>query len=207
VAHLPLAAYMCDNQGLISYCNSYAAEFWGREPEPRETLEDYCDSLQLFDDNGTRIRHSQCWIVQVLRTRRAQLGKEITAERPDGTRRTGIVNAQPIFGENGELLGALDVVIDITDRKHAEEQFRVAVEASPSALIVAAPDGRIALVNSQTEALFGYDREELLGQPVEVLVPPPVTGRAPRTGTSFGKPSFLRRTWCCLCSSRKASRK
>jgi diguanylate cyclase (GGDEF)-like protein/PAS domain S-box-containing protein len=55
--------------------------------------------------------------------------------------------------------------------KQAETQFRNLLEAAPDAMIVAGADGRIALVNAQTEKLFGYEREELIGQPVETLVP------------------------------------
>ena len=59
------------------------------------------------------------------------------------------------------------------DRKQAEEQFRLVVEASPNAIILVNTQGKISLVNEQIEALFGYGREELLGQPIEILVPPP----------------------------------
>jgi PAS domain S-box-containing protein len=63
---------------------------------------------------------------------------------------------------------------DITERKRAEEQFRVVVEASPQAIILVTMAGKINLVNAQAEVLFGYIREELLGQPVELLLPPEV---------------------------------
>jgi PAS domain S-box-containing protein len=60
---------------------------------------------------------------------------------------------------------------EISERKRAEERFRLVVEAAPNAMIMVAADGRITLVNSQTEKLFGYDRQELLAQPIEMLVP------------------------------------
>ncbi len=62
-------------------------------------------------------------------------------------------------------------MIDITERKQAEEKFRLAVEASPSAIVMVNQDGRVVLVNAQTERLFGYACEELIGQSVEILVP------------------------------------
>jgi two-component system, sensor histidine kinase PdtaS len=55
--------------------------------------------------------------------------------------------------------------------KRTEERFRTVVEAAPHAMLMVDAEGRIALVNSQTEKLFGYDRRVLLGQPVEILVP------------------------------------
>jgi PAS domain S-box-containing protein len=61
--------------------------------------------------------------------------------------------------------------LDITKRKQAEEQFRLVVEAAPNAMIMVNTDGCITLVNTQTEAVFGYAREELIGHPIEMLVP------------------------------------
>ena len=66
---------------------------------------------------------------------------------------------------NGELLR------QISERKQADERFRLVVEASPTAIVLANSQGRILLVNSGAEKLFGYDRRELGGQPVEMLVP------------------------------------
>jgi PAS domain S-box-containing protein len=60
---------------------------------------------------------------------------------------------------------------DITDRKRIEERLRRLLDSAPDAMVIAGNDGRIVLVNTQTERLFGYKREELLGQPVELLVP------------------------------------
>ncbi|HEV8385640.1 MAG TPA: PAS domain S-box protein, partial [Candidatus Acidoferrales bacterium] len=60
---------------------------------------------------------------------------------------------------------------DITARKQAERKFRGLLESAPDASVIVGADGKIALINSQTEALFGYQRKELLGQPVETLIP------------------------------------
>jgi PAS domain S-box-containing protein len=60
---------------------------------------------------------------------------------------------------------------DITERRRAEERFHIAVEAAPSGMIMADEKGRIVLVNAHAERLFGYGREELIGQPVDMLVP------------------------------------
>src|ERR1035437_3199430 len=65
----------------------------------------------------------------------------------------------------------LAAVIDITERNRGEEHFRSVVEAAPNAMLMIDRSGAIALVNAQAERLFGYPREELLGEPVEKLVP------------------------------------
>ena len=75
------------------------------------------------------------------------------------------------FNRSGQPVRMRGATLDITKRKQAEEQFRLVVEAAPSAMIMLNTEGQIALVNTQVEAVFGYAREELIGHPVEMLVP------------------------------------
>ena len=60
---------------------------------------------------------------------------------------------------------------DMTEQKLAEEKFRLVVEASPSGIIMVDTTGAVVLVNAETERMFGYGREELIGRPIETLVP------------------------------------
>ncbi len=96
-------------------------------------------------------------------------GLELHGLRKDGTEFPVEISLSSVQSPTGLLLSA--VVRDITDRKRAEELFRGLLDSAPDAMVVVGADGRIVLVNSQTEKLFGYVREELLGQPVEVLIP------------------------------------
>lgn len=73
--------------------------------------------------------------------------------------------------ERGRVVRYDGLVEDITERKLVEERFRRLLESAPDAMVVVDRRGQIVLVNSQTEKFFGYAREELLGQVVEVLVP------------------------------------
>ena len=75
------------------------------------------------------------------------------------------------FNGAGQPARMRGVSLDITKRKQAEEQFRLVVEAAPNAMIMVNTEGRITLVNTQAEAVFGYTREELIGHPIEMLVP------------------------------------
>jgi PAS domain S-box-containing protein len=65
----------------------------------------------------------------------------------------------------------LSSITDIRNRKHADERFEIAVESSPNGMLMIDGDGRIVLVNREIERMFGYSRTELLGQPIELLVP------------------------------------
>jgi len=76
-----------------------------------------------------------------------------------------------IHDERGNLRGFAKVVHDITERRKTEERFQLVVEAAPSAMIMVGHDALISLVNTQTENLFGYSRHELLGRPIEILLP------------------------------------
>jgi len=61
----------------------------------------------------------------------------------------------------------------------AGDQFRALLEAAPDAMVIVGQGGEIVLVNSQTEQLFGFSREELLGQPIEILIPKRFHGKHP----------------------------
>jgi two-component system cell cycle sensor histidine kinase/response regulator CckA len=96
-------------------------------------------------------------------------GLELYGLRKDKTEFPIEISLSPIQTE-GDLLVST-TIRDITDRKRIEERLRRLLDSAPDAMVIAGKDGRIVLVNTQTEKLFGYRREELLGQPVEVLVP------------------------------------
>jgi len=80
------------------------------------------------------------------------------------------VGLNPVETEHDGIF-VLAAIVDITDRKHAEEMIHLAVEASPNGMVMTNHEGKIMMVNTTTEALFGYQREELLGQSIEVLLP------------------------------------
>jgi protein-histidine pros-kinase len=83
----------------------------------------------------------------------------------------------------------MSAVRDTSDRQKAEQKFRGLLESAPDAMVIVARDGTITLINSQTERLFGYKRTELLGRPVEVLVPERYRAKHPgHRGAFFSQP-------------------
>jgi PAS domain S-box-containing protein len=113
------------------------------------------------------------------------LGKriEMRALRADGTEFPVELAITRIAVEGPPTF--LGYIRDITERKRAEERFRLAVESAPSAMVMVNQDGQIVLVNTQTEQLFGYERRELLGQSVELLVPEHYRGKHPGYRAGF----------------------
>jgi PAS domain S-box/PAS domain S-box/PAS domain S-box len=81
------------------------------------------------------------------------------------------LSVSPIIDTVGNIVGASKIARDITERKRAEERLSVIIEASPSGIIMVDEKGTIVLINSQIERLFGYSRHELLGQPMDMIVP------------------------------------
>jgi protein-histidine pros-kinase len=94
---------------------------------------------------------------------------ELFGRRKDGTEFPVEISLSPLETEEETLVSS--AIRDITERKKAEDKFRGLLESAPDAMVIVNKDGRILLINAQTEKLFGYKREELVGQWVELLVP------------------------------------
>lgn len=107
-------------------------------------------------------------------TRAMGQGRDLHALRADGSEFPVEIGLTPI-GAGGETL-VLASVIDISERKRAEERVRRVLESAPNAIVLAGADGRISLVNAQAEKMFGYTRAEMIGQPIEMLVPAKARG-------------------------------
>jgi two-component system, cell cycle sensor histidine kinase and response regulator CckA len=103
----------------------------------------------------------------------------------DGRVITVSLTLSPILDSGGRIIGIASASRDISERQRAEVKFRGLLEAAPDAIVGVDPAGRIALVNAQAERLFGYRRGELVGQPVEMLVPHGVRHRHPEHRTRY----------------------
>ena len=122
---LPAAVYTTDAAGRITYYNEAAADLWGHRPALGSS--EWCGSWKLFWPDGTPLAHDECPMAVALREDRAVRGMEAAAERPDGTRVPFIPYPTPIHDETGKLVGAVNMLVDITDRKRAEEQHNLLV--------------------------------------------------------------------------------
>ena len=104
---------------------------------------------------------------------------ETRRRRKDGTTAEVSLTMLPITDRTGTIIGVATVARDVSERQRADARFRGLMEAAPDAMVCVDRDGRIVLVNAQTERLFGYGRDKLVGRPVEILVPEQVRGLHP----------------------------
>jgi PAS domain S-box-containing protein len=109
-------------------------------------------------------------VAQVLQTGKP-VEYEIDYLRKNGSQVPVSITLFAVKGDDGKPTGLAAIVRNLTERKRAGEQFRLVVEASPNGMLMVDQSGTILLVNRQIEQLFGYERAELIGQSVEMLVP------------------------------------
>ena len=117
---LPAAIYTTDNQGRITYYNRAAVELSGREPELG--TDKWCVTWRLYFPDGTPMAHEECPMALALKEGRPIRNVEALAERPDGIFVPFIPFPTPLRDRSGKLTGAVNMLIDISERKQAESR-------------------------------------------------------------------------------------
>ena len=162
----PNAIILVNKEGGIAYINNQTQKLFGYTPEeligkkveqliPERYSEKHPGFLDMFFKTPA--------------VRSMGAGRELFAIRKDKTEFPIEIGLNPVSTKEGTLV--LASIIDISERKKAEEQFRLVVESAPNAMILVNNAGQITLVNNQTEKLFGYNRRELMGNKLDLLIP------------------------------------
>ena len=123
LAAIPAAIYTTDAEGKITYFNQAAIELAGQTP----TLgsDQWCVTWKLYRPDGTPLPHDECPMAMALKEGRPIRGVEAVAERPDGTRVPFIPYPTPLRDAKGQISGAINMLVDVSERKQAETQQRI----------------------------------------------------------------------------------
>jgi PAS domain S-box-containing protein len=166
---LPAAVYTTDAEGRITMFNQAAVELSGRVPEVG--TDSWCVTWKLYHPDGTPMPHDECPMAMALKQGRPVLGYEAIAERPDGTRINFIPYPTPLTDDNGNLIGAINMLVDITDRKRteialkeSERELTEFFENASEAIHWVGPDGTILRANKAELRMLGYSAEEYIGK-------------------------------------------
>ena len=153
IERLPVATLLCNDEGRIEIANRSAAELLDCTVHGLigESVLRVIPNLDSPQDLPAQLADSDERMLRTLR------GDSVPVS----------ISLNSLFDGSGYLLN----LVDLRARKVAEERFRLVVEASPNAILLVDGMGRIAMVNRQTELLFGYERQALLGEPLEMLLP------------------------------------
>ncbi len=123
LAAIPAAIYTTDAEGKITYFNEAAVELAGRRPTIGS--DEWCVTWKLYRPDGSPLPHDQCPMAVALKEGRPVRNAEAIAERPDGTRIPFIPYPTPLRDGKGRIVGAINMLVDISERRQAESQQRV----------------------------------------------------------------------------------
>jgi PAS domain S-box-containing protein len=169
---MPAGVYTCDLQGRVTYANAAAIALWGRTPSSDDR---WCGSHRLYRSDGSPLPMDECFMATAVKTGRYERGGvEVIIERPDGRRRHVAPFLQPMRNAEGQVVGVINVLVDITERVEAQ-RAREASEARlkqlhsliPVGVFSIAAPGVFGFCNRRAVELWGF--EPRAGQPLREM--------------------------------------
>ena len=162
---LPAAVYATDSAGRITYYNQAAVDLWGRRPALGD--DQWCGSWRLYWPDGRPMAHDECPMAVALREERPIRGAEAVAERPDGTRVPFIPYPTLLRDSAGTVVGAVNMLVDITERKAAETAL--CEREARLALLAREVDHRAKNILATVQAIARRTQADSVPAYVEVL--------------------------------------
>lgn len=162
----PDAVVVINREGCIVIVNSLTEKMFGYKRD--ELLGKPVEILVPDRVRGPHVGYRDNYFRDP-KTRPMGEGRTLTGRKKDGTEFPVEISLSPLESEQGTLVTS--IIRDVGPRKQLEAKFRGLLESAPDGIVVVDTQGKIVIVNSQTEKMFGYSREELIGKSVEILVP------------------------------------
>lgn len=163
---LPVALYTTDNDGKITYYNQAAVDMAGIKPSADQK---WSIAWKLLDTNNQTMSHEDCPMAEVIKTQKPVRNKEARALRPDGKIISFIPHPTLLHDEHGEINGAVNVMVDISDRRameqrlrESEDHYRNMIELTPHVAWTCDPDGTVTSHSSKWNAITGQPEGESL---------------------------------------------
>jgi PAS domain S-box-containing protein len=175
---VPVAVYTTDAAGVIQEFNRRAEDLWGRAPE--KNGEKFCGSFRIFHPDGRPMPHDQCPMARVLRGDELEPGDlELLVEQENGTRRNVAVAPRTLKDERGNIVGAINCMHDVTQRREAEaalraseERFRNVADNVPQVIWTNEANGKANYFNRRWYEYSGLTYEESAGPGWQAIVHP-----------------------------------
>lgn len=174
-----IGVYVCDRDGVLSRYNAGAAALWAASPPAGDRAVLYCGATRSFDMAGAPLDPAQSPVATVLRTGAPVHGRELMIEQPNGARLYLLANADPLFGDSGELVGAVNCIQDITAQKQTEARaaqgrrmLEAVIETTPECIKLVAADGTLLQMNAAGCDMLGLPASELIGRSVFDVIAP-----------------------------------
>ncbi len=169
---LPVATYMTDRDGRITYFNEAAERLWGQKPEIGVTQ--WCGAWKLYWPDGREMAHADCPVALTLKRGEPVNGIAGVIERRDGSRVPFMPLPALLTDETGRISGAISALVEIPQRPDSDlEAARLAaiVSSSDDAIVSKTLDGVITSWNAAASRIFGYSAEEMIGQHITRIIP------------------------------------
>ncbi|HEY0896313.1 MAG TPA: PAS domain S-box protein, partial [Sphingobacteriaceae bacterium] len=171
IQNLPVAVYTTAPDGKMQLYNKAAAELWGCNPELGKLFS--CDCVEIFNAEGLPLEHCERPMHLALTSRVAFSNREILIKRSDGQFRNVLASPSPLFDDEGALYGGINVLIDITERKQAEDEIKrlsLIARNTDNAVMITDLCGKIEWVNAAFSKLTGFSYEEAVGRVQSALL-------------------------------------
>jgi PAS domain S-box-containing protein len=160
---VPVATYMCDRSGHITFFNQVAVDLWGQAPVVGETDEALYQRFALSNFEGEAVAYAQTPIPQVLSTGNAVRNQALVFQRADGSEVAVLISAAPIVQDQA-CVGAIASLQDVTERRRTERLLQSVLDNTPGIIYIKDREGRLLMVNRHFAQLAGRTVDDIVGK-------------------------------------------